>query len=836
MLSFNDYRKSKLQDSLDNASLREALHLQCEILRLELLEATKLPRVLSESIGDEFFNEVSSLVLELESQEDQFFCNILISEQLHIFKTDLIQFIENQVGAAAAAPKTITPDRMKTHFRNYATKLAGQLKVQIRRLLGLSRLAPPPTTAPGVAGSSSPSTTSGPATTPTPSSGHSHVAPTVGGASSPATAPASGSPTPQRRGIGGWLKDLFSPSAWGRWWKGRQRFSTFRKMLGDKDHPWAQEIDNYKTEAVALQQFVENQYAAQFPKIDASIDQFASLVANMFDKQIDVMAKSAGGVPAPTPGSPAPASPTAASQMTSSGAQVASSGAIFQKPPTDPAAAPPASGADALAHPPSATMGMDQEIADRAGQRPAAHTASADASNTLATGVPAYETMSKEQFLGKSGRMGSKRRKMIEAGISSGAIDALTHSVPGKEHLKHWATVLGMPQNKIPDPHGKGGDWYFVQTYLRKALGRLGLLTNSDPSHDAAVVHMGNQADPVSAVSDKQAAATIPMPDGEVVPGGRRAAAAAAAATDASSTDPAQEPAAQSVTSSTPEATPTGQEPSADMKHEIPGGLNDIQYATLFELLQKLAKASGANVNDDQIMAAMDAQLKSNPPGGESIQDYAKKIAQGMAPAAPTEAPAASQEDEPLPSDNADIVTHSGGRTDDEPPSTKNDDDDPYAGTPLPDNPTEEPQDALSLARDSWHDRVADVLDTRLNAKMKDAANELFDKYVKDDPNNLDILMKKADDPLWVRKLQQIFAKYEDEEEEDRPMRSGGRVVRKGLSDSVQHILSDFQPTISRENLDQILEGVDGEPEDVADYVIEHLAKDGITLKKVILG
>ena len=129
MLSFADYRKEQLKETIKDVCLKEGVKKHFEILRLELLEAIKLPQVLSEGAGMAERAEYNLFV-----EEDFQYNRAFIEELIHLHKLHFHDELMMEVDMAAASPMA-DMDNFKAKLVEEVKRMMSELRDQIRAIL-----------------------------------------------------------------------------------------------------------------------------------------------------------------------------------------------------------------------------------------------------------------------------------------------------------------------------------------------------------------------------------------------------------------------------------------------------------------------------------------------------------------------------------------------------------------------------------------------------------------------------------------------------------------------------------------------------------------------------
>ena len=129
MLSFADYRKEQLKETINEVCVEEGVKKHFEILRLELLEAIKLPQILSEGAGMAEQAEYNLFV-----EEDFHYNRAFIEELIHLHKLHFHDELMMEADMAAASPMA-NMDNFKAKLVEEVKRMMAELRNQISAIL-----------------------------------------------------------------------------------------------------------------------------------------------------------------------------------------------------------------------------------------------------------------------------------------------------------------------------------------------------------------------------------------------------------------------------------------------------------------------------------------------------------------------------------------------------------------------------------------------------------------------------------------------------------------------------------------------------------------------------
>jgi hypothetical protein len=139
MHSFVDFKKQKLEKKLSNLTIQEALEQHLDILRLEAVQAIKLPELLTES------NLIKKSAYDFARKQDyddhKEMVNLIISE----LKNNMFVSLIAEAEAATAVAPVVSLDGLKRELKSQIKQLVDDLKTLVQTELASSRQNAQPT-------------------------------------------------------------------------------------------------------------------------------------------------------------------------------------------------------------------------------------------------------------------------------------------------------------------------------------------------------------------------------------------------------------------------------------------------------------------------------------------------------------------------------------------------------------------------------------------------------------------------------------------------------------------------------------------------------------------
>lgn len=156
MQSYADHRKRQLRSQVYLTSVKESLDLQFDVLRIDLLEAVKLPELLFEGSVDA--NASYNLIRKTDYEQ----ARELVENVIYVCKSHFYESLLEDVATATASPH----DAFKTDLINAVKEMVEKLRQQVTQILSASRGTDP--AAGNTAGGAAPAGPAGGPTRPKP--------------------------------------------------------------------------------------------------------------------------------------------------------------------------------------------------------------------------------------------------------------------------------------------------------------------------------------------------------------------------------------------------------------------------------------------------------------------------------------------------------------------------------------------------------------------------------------------------------------------------------------------------------------------------------------------
>lgn len=774
MLSFTEYRKNKLQESINALDSNAAFNKEFEVLKLQLLEALEFPKVFSESLGDEVHDQIAEAVMTAVAQEDYYNCNVIVSHFVEEFRNELHNMFKE--AGEAAATKRYTLDNLKAIFNKNLTKYFGDFKNRLVKVLQGDRQSAmaqvgsgfAPQGAGGMGGGfsnpvdnlmgGSPNPMGGVPSVPNGPANQTPQQPAPGTPQQPATPQGQGGQpvngTKPRRGVWGWIKHLFNPQNWSRWWKGTKRLGKAWNMMGQDDHPLSKMIDKrydkFQNESFfPLANFLEAAMNNQMDVVSKLIDNFTQVVLKYADAQIDRFAKLTG----------APITPTASApkNLKASGATTSPSGTN----PTQPAIP---TGTNAA---PGATAPMDVK------NEPGAPV-DTSSTKTLSTGEPAYTMLGKSVLFQKGQRL---RNNLLKDGITFSTLMNLPKTPAGRRALQAWAISTQMNPNRIPDSSVRTSqNWMPVVAHLKGALKHFGLLK---PEGEGVVSAPADLAD------EPQGAAP------ETLQGGQTSPATSQAASE-----------------------------------QPKGGADGLTtQERMYQVFNKIKQATGADDTavEDAVKYAFDNLPDIN---NDSVDEIAARLIHGFKQQGSPAKEEPQGEKYPFDSTGDNPTDSIQQVLQDEPAQ---DFSKGYSSG------GDENHEVLLDTKKDFVRELQRIYQSKWDDDFTMAAEDEFDGLANGDIGKAQQLLSALEDDksrikLWLS----IKRKAEQSKQKAQNNDFMGRAQRTDSYDAVMDYLSNYRPRISRDNVEDILsratihEGCTNQ--EIVDFLMEQLEADGIQL------
>jgi len=800
MLSFYEYRMTKILESIDYQNLDAALDGTFELLRLELLQAIEVPSMLLEGWqADDLHREAAEIALKLTAQEDYYNCNLIIGLFIQECRREVKRIVteslddDDETGAYFGKSEQIIGD-IKASIRREITKQVAKLKQMIVGGITSDRSnqqgadqgqeqGHEPESAPTVGTTQNRGSMGRPAPM---GSGNASLygnQPTGGATAAPEMPDASGVAANRkpRNGMWGWLRNLFSPTAWSRWWKGRQRMNKVRDLFGDDEHPYSKFVDKMHGQQFQAEVFkpvvdlIEAAWDGQAVTLGPIIDKFGEDLLRNVNFYVDTLAgklKGSNGLP--------PVTYTSRSSRPKSveGEPVATSARSASPAEVEPVAAP--------TNPDFATVPVDFKDTP-----PVAPKAPVSAGQPVGTNGD-YRDLSVEMLLKSPGR--STLKQVLRSGISFSDLVELAKSGKGFEKLSGWALKLRMPPEMITvDNHVK------VISYLKNAFQHLGALKPSEGGPNSEITPKDEPVATKPQVTPTPTAVAEPAAQPEI--------------SDHEQYKHNKGLVYDKVTSLLPDVSPDTVDDAIDAYVNAKGPIKHDQVDAVAAEIGKHVGGSAGTLPDTMTMPTT---ARSSEP---------------QAPTAPEkEVPTSEPEEKTVRNEPEVSAIPDVG----EPPTPEPEEDfgrPTTGGYTSGDDPDEgESEDKLA---DKFLAKLISHFPGEWNDEWDQHAVDIFKEKVRKDPKNADIIMNNLKDfaPQFVAKIKKKL------EDENWKVTSGSR--KHNIEDSVTTVGNllveyGFQPSISQDNILRILEGASiGDKvsnEDLVLYVVRQLAEEGVRM------